>query len=376
MDIGNVAAKRVRIRPDTPIHVKRELQGKGKLSVAVGQEVAPHDILGESIVSAGFSVINLVRELGVSREEALKCLQRPLGARFYKGELIALKKGLVGKKIVTSPTDLVAESYNAETGDLHLKFLPKQIPMTAGVYGIVDSVDQLSGEVLIKTLATEVYGVLGSGYERSGLLYVIDTHGLIHPNQITTFFSQKILMVNGLIFGESLRKVVGYGAHGVICGGLNMADYLAMVGEVSPRKRVGNDIGISIMATEGFGSLLLGEDILSVIRRYQEKFVFMNGNTCKLILPTLQVDSILSLRKISLPIIKTPQIAPTVGVGTISKGSRIRVINPPFMGLQGVVIGVDQTPTLLPSGISTYLLTVDSPGRKIKVAYPNVELIG
>lgn len=376
MDSTIAATRRIRVAKDAPIHVKRELQGKGKLSVVVGQEVAPHDILGESIVSAGFSVINLVRELGVSKVEAIKCLQRPLGSTFYKGELMALKKELIGKKIITSPTDCVAESYNSGNGDLHLKFLPKQVPMTAGVYGIVDSVDKLSGEVLIKTLATEIYGVLGSGYERNGLLFIINTKGLVHPSQISPAFSQKILIVNGLIFGEALRKVVGFGAHGIICGGLNVADYLAMVGDISPYKRVGSDVGISIIATEGFGSVPLGEDILSLIEFYQERFVFINGNSCKLILPTLQVDSILSLRKISLPIIKSPETAPAINIGGISKGSKVRIINTTFMGLQGVVVAVDQTPTVLESGISTYLLMVDCPSRKIKVAYPNVELIG
>lgn len=369
------ATQRIRIKQNTVVHVRRFLQGKGKLSAIEKQEVSPQDIIGNATVSSGYTVLKLATKLGVSSKEAEKYLQRPMGSRFYKGELLALKKGLLDKKIITSPTDCIIESYNQDTGELQLKFLPKEVPLTAGVFGIVERVEPLTGEVVIKTMVTEVIGILGSGKERSGILKIVETPGLVSPNIITSELTQKVVVFNGLIFGEGLRKAVGYGLHGIITGGLNASDYLAMVNTLNPSQKLGNDVGVSIMATEGYGSLRIGDDIMGIIQNYQNHFVFMDGNTSRLILPTFNQDSILSLRKVVLPIPKVVAHQEEVSISPVSVGMRVRIIGSPFIGMQGKVVGIDKSPTLLESGISTILLTVDTPTKKIKVPFSNVEII-
>lgn len=369
------ATKRVRIKQNTVTYVHRVLQGKGNLSVITKQEVSPQDIIGTATVSSGYTVFKLALKLGVSNKDAEKYLQRPIGSRFYKGELLALKKGLLDKKIITAPTDCIVESYNPQTGELQLKFLPKEVPLTAGVFGIVEKVEPLTGEVVIKTMVTEVIGLLGSGKERSGILKIVNTPGLVSSNIITSELTQKVVVFNGLLFGESLRKAVGYGLHGIITGGVNASDYLAMVNTLDPTQKLGNDVGISIMATEGYGGLRIGDDIMNVIQGYQNHFVFIDGNTSRLILPTYNQDSILSLRKVVLPVPKVVAHQEEVSISPLEVGAIIRVIGVPFMGIQGRVIEIDKSPTLLESGISTILLTVDTPSKKIKVPFSNVEII-
>lgn len=369
------ATKRIRIKQKTVTYVRRILQGKGNLSAVVKQEVSPQDIIGTATVSSGYTVFKLAGKLGVPNKDAEKYLQRPIGSRFYKGELLALKKGLLDKKIITSPTDCIIESYNAQTGELQLKFLPKEVPLTAGVFGIVEKVEPLTGEVVIKTMVTEVIGILGSGKERSGILKIIETPGLVSPNIITSELTQKVVVFNGLLFGEGLRKAVGYGLHGIVTGGINANDYLAMVNSLNPNQKLANDVGISIMATEGYGGLKIGDDIMSVIQSYHDHFVFLEGNTSRLILPTYNQDSILSVRKVVLPIPKVVAHQEEVSISSIAIGATIRVIGAPFIGVQGKVIEIDKSPTLLESGISTILLTVETPSKKIKVPFSNVEII-
>lgn len=356
--------------------VKRVLPGKGVIMILKNEEVKPEDVLGKYTFSPGFSVVKLAQKLKVSPKEAARYLQRPIGSSIFKGELLALKQGLLGKTEVLAPTDGVLEEYNTQTGELRLKFLAKETKLVSGVYGIVESVDKEKGEVVIKTLVTEIFGIMGSGNERSGQLNILSKPGtLVQPSQITPDMSKHIVVAGSAIYGETLRKATGYGVSGIISGGINAGDFRALAGTVDPRKRVGNDVGISVLVTEGFGLIPIGDDIFKILSQYDQKFVFMKGNTSSIYLPSLNPDSILSLRKVALPQSKSPEVSPELNLAEVSLGQKVRVIWPPFMGAQGVVIAIDKTVTVLESGISTVLITIDTPYKKLKVPFANLEII-
>lgn len=373
------ANRRVRIVQNKPIHIRRFLPGKGSLRVLKNQEVSPEDIIGFSTVNAGFAAVNISRELGINPQEGAQYLQRGIGKTIFKGELLAFKKSLLSKKILTSPTDGLIEKYDSKSGELIIKFLSKETPLTSGVYGIVDFVDNANNEVLIKTLAVQLFGIIGSGKERSGILTVIGGRGgLVDPKLINKNLSRQIVVSGGLIYGPTLRKAAAFGVAGIVCGGYNVADYQSIAGTLLPQNKLGTDVGLSIIATEGFGSIPIGTDIFDIIRSYEGKFVFANGNIGQILLPSQNRDSILTLRKISLPVLPLSKIGalrPDLELAQLKNGMRVRIIWPPYMGEQGKIIKIDASPTVLESGISTFLLTVELPNSKIKVPYPNVEVI-
>lgn len=374
---------RERVKKDSVIRVKRSLSGAGRISVQPGQELLPQDILGQYQLTAGFVSINIAKPLGVSGKDAESYIQRKKGEKIYKGELLAMKSGLFGKKVLTSPTDGVLEEYNSISGELKMKYLPKNMTLTAGVYGIVEEVNAQNGEVIIKTMATEVYGVFGSGKERSGILKILsEKSNLMGQNQVERNMKGQIIVTGALVYREALQHAVAYGVAGIISGGLNSHDFISMSGRIDsqtrmqPSSRVGTDIGISVVAVEGFGPIQVGEDIFEEINEYDGKFVFISGNSAKLILPVMDMDIIMTLRNIVLPPrARVPEKQAEVIIREIIVGSKIRIIWPPFVGSQGKVVDIDKTPTTLPSGVSTYMLTVETPHKKIKVPYPNVELI-
>ncbi len=367
---------RQRIIPNKCIHVKRSLVGKGKVFVNVNEEILAHEIIGKSMLSEGFAIINIARKLGIVPQEGLKYLKRSVGENIYKGELLAFKKGLLGKKFITSPTDGLVENYDPKKGELRIQFLPKEIPLTAGVAGIVDDVNYEIGEVTIKSMVTEVYGVLGSGKERSGTLDVIGGQsGLVQPSAITEEMRQHIVVAGGLIYGEALRRAAGHGVHGLISGGLNVSNYKAMINSIDPLSRIGSDVGMSIFATEGFGPLPIGDDIFPLLKAFEGKFVLVHGNISRLLLPIVSPDTILSLRKIALPLIKKPDIAPEIEVRNIKLDDKVRIIWPPFMGAIGHIAGIDSSVTKLASGISTYMVIVETLSRKISTPFTNIELV-
>ena len=103
----NSTVIRMRIEKDIVTVVKRTLKGRGNITVSVGQEVTPEDLIGTSSISSGFRTINLAELLSVSPSQVSKYLKKQINQRVYKDELLAYKDGgfFQSKKIVVSPTD-------------------------------------------------------------------------------------------------------------------------------------------------------------------------------------------------------------------------------------------------------------------------------
>ena len=372
---------RARIKPNVVTIIKRSLSGKGKILVSKGQEVLPEDVIGKGSLSSGFRSINLSSLLGVPPGEVDKYLQKRPGQTLYRNELLAFKKGgmLSDKKIVTSPTDGVIESYNAKTGEFRMGFLPKSIDLPAAVYGVVESVDTDRGQVLIKTETTQILGLFGSGRIRDGILKFLTVRsGLINSQQITSDLAEHIIVGGALVYSNAISALLAVGAHGIITGGMDAKDYRSLSGgHLHFPRKMGTDIGISLVAFEGFGSVPMGEDIIEVLQKHNGKFVILDGNNAKLHLPSFEKTSMIRIKKTALPPQDTPltDSLSEVEAVEIKVGQRARICMPPFQGQQGRVIFIDKAPTKLPSGVRIYLVTLELKSRQVKVPYTNIEVI-
>ena len=173
------APVRVRVEKDVVVRIPRRLKGKGIINVLQGQQVSPTDIIGTSLISSGFRIIKLAEMLGVDPTAVEQYLKRPLGKRIYKDELLAEKKeGLLGgKRIVTSPTDGILDFLSPQTGELRITFMPKKQDLPAGVFGIVEGIDRKVEQIMIKTQASIVHGMFGTGRVRDGILRIISQRG-------------------------------------------------------------------------------------------------------------------------------------------------------------------------------------------------------
>ncbi len=354
------------------------MTGLGQITVKVGQEVAPGDSLGRFSVKSGFRKINLANLLSTSPKEVKSALQIKIGQRIFGGELLAFKRGnLFSKnKVITSPSDGVLDFFDEKTGEIRLELALKEVDLPSSVYGVVEKVDQSRGEVIIKTQATEIYGILGSGKTREGLLRMIGARGgLIDKNIIIPTFASDILVGGGLIYSEAIFEAVKIGVHGIITGGMNAEDYKGMAGGTLVKK-IGTDIGISLLLTEGFGPMPIGEDIFKNLKVFEGKFVILDGNRAKLILPCSESDCLIKIRKTNLPDLNIDSDSPDTQVESLNLGAKVRVIGSQFSGEQGQVVGIDQAVTVLPSKIATYMVLVEGKLRKFKVPFTNLEIIG
>ncbi len=374
---------RTRVKQDIIVRINRQLKGKGTFSVSKGQEVVPSDILGSAYISSGFRIMKLAEELSVDPAEVTKYLLRTVGQRIYKDELLAHKKGglFTDNKNITAPTDGILEYLNPKTGELKITFMPKKVDLPSGVFGIVENIDLAGNQVLIKTQVSRVYGMFGSGRARDGMLQIISRREeLIGKTIISSKLEGKILAGGGLIFKDAIISAISNGVSGIIVGGMNARDYKGMAGGrlIFPRKTE-TDIGISIAVCEGFGSIPMGEDIFEVLKKYDGKFVLIDGNNHIIDLPSFDSSCIYKIKKTSLPPIQLENLASADKLDDqileVKIGFKVRVIGNSFAGEQGKIISLDQTLTLLPSGVKTNLATVETKRRKIQVPVANLEVI-
>lgn len=377
------APHRLRIEKDVIIRIHKSLKGKGVINIAPGTQVIPSDIIGSGSILSGFRIINLANELGVAPGEVNKYLKRPLGQRIYKGELLAYKGDwfLSGKRILVSPTDGILDFLNPKTGELRMTFLPKKSDLPAGVYGIVESVDQNKGLVVIRTQVSIVHGMFGSGRIRDGLLRIISRRDeLLGKSFISPKLDEQILVGGALIFKDAISSAISAGISGIITGGVNAKDYKSMAGGrlVFPKK-MENDIGISIVICEGFGSIPIGEDIYEILRQYDGRYVSIDGNAGVIYLPSFESSSINKVKNTKLPSISEDNFATNgenpVQIVDLQTRQKVRVIGNSYIGQQGQILAIDKSETKLPSGVKTFLATIETKSRKIKVPVANLEVI-
>ncbi len=375
MDLN--ANARIKIIPHKATHIIKQVPTGGEILVRQNEEIKASDVIGRFRQTAGFRSINAPQELGVSPKDVTKYLMREVGKTIYKGELLAEKKELLGKKEIKAPTDAVINSVDPTSGIIMLRLLPKEVPVMSGVNGIVDFIDAQTGNIYIKTLVTQINGALGSGKQQGGLLKIIgNQRSFTMDNLIPDTVHQTIILGGALIYIETIRKALEYGAVGIISGGINARDYKSLIGLSSFHLGYGNDIGVSVLIEHGFGAIPLSEDSYRLLWENEGKFIYMDGNNRRILLPSSETDSILRVRQVMLPILQQGAIEPPENhVGLLSVGTKIRSIWPPFMGSEGKIVSIDQSPTMLESGIATYLVTIEIAGQKVKVPYSNIEIV-
>lgn len=376
------ALRRLRVEKDLITRIFRLLKGNGRLNVSVGQEVTPSEIIGTSLISPGFRTLNLATLLNVKPQDVGKYLKRNLGQRTYKGELLAHRpKRIFGAELtVTAPADGVIDFLNPSSGEIRLTFLPQKVDLPAAVYGVVEAVDNLHGYALIKTSVNRIYGLFGTGKPRDGILHLLSSReDLITAAKISIKLTDQILLGGSLVYKETISSAISAGVSGIITGGINATDYKSMAGGrlVFPKK-IENDVGISMVVTEGFGSIPIGEDIFDILTEYNGRFVLVDGNQAVVDLPSYESASLPKVRRTKLPPASEQMIRrgnDRSEVIEVKVGQRVRIVGSSYAGQQGKIIALDRSESLLPSGIRAHLCTIETRRRKIQLPVHNIEIL-
>lgn len=375
-----LASVRKRVEKDVIKIVTRKLMGAGKFFVQKNQEITPSDIIGTFQMPSGFRTLNISQLLSVSPNSIKNYLVKTLGQKIYKGELLALKKGWFfgGKTLITSPTDGTVDFINEKTGEIKLSFLPKKIDLPSGVYGVVEGVDNLRGFAKIRTQVSVVYGLFGTGRTRDGILrFLGPRESLTTENMIKADRTGQVLVGGSLIYTEAISAAISTGINGFIVGGINAKDYKGLSGGrlVFPKK-FENDIGLSLVVCEGFGSLPICDDIYDFLLLFDGKFVFIEGNTGIISLPAFESKCMVKIR--GTKVFENTEVFTTSDYPQISQltaGAVVRVTGEYMLSQQGKIINIDSSQTVLSSGVKAFLATIETKYKKIKIPINNLEIL-
>jgi hypothetical protein len=163
-------------------------------------------------------------------------------------------------------------------------------------------------------------------------------------------------------------KAAKAGAVGCITGSIDDRALTEYVGhDIGVALTGDEDVSMTLIITEGFGSLPISERVLQTLGRINGDFVSLNGAT--------QVRAGAQRPEVIGPMCEAAD-AHELRERSLSIGARIRVIRVPYFGAMGVVIDLPHELTPIETGAEVRILvaTLDD-GRQVTVPRANVELV-
>jgi hypothetical protein len=152
----------------TAIKRERLLPRPGEVTMRIGQQVAPVQIIARTIEQPRYVVLNASRVLGVPPEDVSRYLLIEEGSSLSKGKPVMRKPASFGRgKLYNSPVDGIL--YNVYNGRLILQLTPEVVELRAMVHGYVNNVIAHRG-VVLEINGTLIQAIWGSGKEGVGRL--------------------------------------------------------------------------------------------------------------------------------------------------------------------------------------------------------------
>ncbi len=344
------------VTPLTYITRERTLPIKGETLVSPGQRVDFDTIVGRCFLEGSPYIVKVAELLGVEPEEVPRYLRVRVGDAVRKGAVLAGYTAFLGliKKAVESPIEGVVESFSELTGHLTIRSPPRAIELRAYIRGAVLKV--VPGEsVTIGTPAAFVQGIIGFGGERHGAIELVSSSNrdVVTPDQIGEHHAGRIIVGGSLVTYEALEKARKVGVAGVVAGGAKITDLERILGYRIGVAITGREnIGFTIVLTEGFGRLPMSERAFSIFRENEGREAAINGAT-QVRAGVIRPEVIIPREEKAL----TGELG-SLGEGRMKVGSVVRIIRYPYFGEIGTVVELP---------VELHKIETESPVRVVKV---------
>ncbi|MDO8585808.1 MAG: hypothetical protein Q7T82_02100 [Armatimonadota bacterium] len=371
--MGTAYTPGLKVSAGTIVRKLRRLPLKGKVLVSIGDRVEPDTVIALAELPGIMHNVRVAEQLGLEPADALATLKVRQGDKVEVGTLLAETRSFFGlmKSEVKSPVAGTIELLSEHTGHVGVRQSPKPVEIKAYVSGLVAEVVPEEGAV-IETEAAFVQGIFGVGGERVGDIMVavggpderLD-EALIGPEA-----AGKIIIGGSNVSGAALKKASECGAVGVVVGAIVDQDLVDFLGyDIGVAITGQEDINITLVITEGFGSIPMAERTFRLLKSLEGKRASINGAT-QIRAGVIRPEVISPLDKLS-----AGGQTPTDGQ-TLDIGSDIRVIREPYFGILGRVSALPAEPVEIDSGAVVRVLEAElQDGRRVVVPRANVEII-
>lgn len=362
----------LKVLHETKVIKERRLPLKGDVLKKKGDNVTPDDIVAKTDLPGNVQMVNIANMLNIDAADIAEVIKVEKGESFKKDELIAETRGFLGlfKSKVNVPIDGTLESYSDITGQAVLREAPIPVEMDAYISGIVKDVIPEEG-VHIETDAAFIQGIFGIGGESRGNLQVIakSREDEITSDMLDASMKGKVVVGGSYISLETYKKAISLKIAAIVVGGFNYSDLRPILGYTLGVAITGSEnLGTSLIVTEGFGKINMGQRTFDLLKEYDGHFVSVNGAT--------QIRAGVIRPEIVIPLAKSSGKHKDISTATgVTEGSLIRVIRAPYFGKIGRVISLPNELQKMESETMVRVAEIEMDGEKVIVPRANLEMV-
>ena len=359
------------------IQKERRLPLEGEVLVEVGATVKAEDVVAKADLPGNVQLLNVANLLSVPPEEVAEHMLKSVGEAVSEDEIIATTKGIFGlfKSQARSPIDGTIESVSDVTGQVILREPPVPVEVKAYTNGMVTETVPNEG-VTVETYGTYIQGIFGIGGETVGNLTVVaeSPSDDLMTERILPEHRDQILVGGSLVTTEAIEKAIQHGVRGIIAGGIDDADLRALLGyELGVAITGSEEIGITLVITEGFGSIAMAEQTFTLLKAREGLKTSINGAT--------QIRAGVVRPEILIPFVSeatgsASDAEDSATEGILEVGSSVRIIREPYFGKLGRVTEMPVALQNLETEAQVRVLRVElADGEQTTLPRANVEAI-
>ena len=364
----------LKVLQKTTVDKERRLPLKGDVLVEAGKKVAPDDIVARTHLPGNVQMVNIANLLNIDAQDIDDVMLVEIGSEIKEGELLGETKGLFGffKSSATSPVDGVLESISDITGQVVLREKPIPVEIDAYMNGKVASVLEEEG-VVVTANAVFIQGIFGMGGENRGELRVLvdNREDELTPEMIPDDVKGAVIVGGSFVSLEAYKKAISVGAAAVVAGGFNYNDLQDVLGYVLGVAITGSeDLGTSLILTEGYGRIPMGNRSFELLQQHNGKFTSVNGST--------QIRAGVIRPEIVIPLTVEDAMGSKSEKDTasgISAGSMVRVIRAPYFGDIGTVVSLPSKLQQMESETMVRVAEVEIGGESLVIPRANLEMV-
>jgi hypothetical protein len=351
---------------------ERRLPLKGEVLAEVGQSVGANDVVARTLLPGNVQTVNVANSLGADPMEVPETLVKKIGEEIGAGEALARRKGLFGlfNSECKSPAAGTVEAVSEVTGQVIVREPPIPVEVDAYLDGIVAEVIEEEG-VLVEARGAFVQGIFGIGGETYGEL----TTAVSSPDKELTSadlkaeFAGKVVVGGSYVSHDVLHEAIKLGVKAVIVGGFDDRDLRDILGyDLGVAITGTEEIGITLMLTEGFGRMPMAERTFRLLERHAGRLGSVSGAT--------QIRAGVMRPEVIIP---HPEEAlggsGAEGSTGLEIGTLLRGIREPYFGHIGRVTALPPELQALESEAKVRVLEAEFDGKRVTIPRANVELI-
>ena len=364
----------LKVTEQTIVVKDRRLPLEGEVLVKVGDRVTADQIVARTELPGKIFPVNIANQLGVAPSRLKGLLRKGVGDTVTKDEVIAETPGIMGffKSEASAIVSGTIQSVSTITGQVIFQAHPIPVEIDAYINGTVVELIENEGCV-IQSAATLIQGIFGLGGEVKAELVmgVSASTDVMKPEHISADMKGKIVVGGAYLTLDTLKAAIERGVAGVVTGGFDYDDIKELLGyEVGVAITGGEDLGLTLVVTEGFGQIQMAPGTFSLLQKKAGQRASINGAT-QIRAGVIRPEVVVTYEQ-DVP---TERYTPPEPTG-ISLGDPVRGIRAPFFGDLGRVVELPVEPEALESESRARVMVIEfEDGTRARLPRANVEVI-